>query len=135
MSDQVDLQPTTAEVVQAEAEYDLTTVPVCVTEIKSPVRTQALPRKGGSTFTKVYSSSIAQRVLTADHYRASATLYCDAQKMRIAFDKTAIESDTQMAVWPAATPLVVTATTEVWVKVDTADAEVSVMTERWAAGE
>lgn len=130
-----DLEPDAPEVLQEEAA--LTRVPVA---IDGPVRVQALPRKAASTMTRPVTSLRAVRLLTADHYRASAVLVGDVA-FRVAFGEAAAQSAASMALWPGLEPLVVTAAVEVWVSCDAdgsgdpVPAQVSVVTERWAVGE
>lgn len=129
----MDLQPDVDEVLQAEPAEDLTTVPVCVQEIKAPVRVQQLPRKAGATRTRAVGDTAAVRVLTADHHRAQVTIV-SASAFLVAFAEAAAQDDSTMAWWPATVPLVVGTTTEVWLKAETGTAEVSIVTELWAAG-
>jgi hypothetical protein len=134
MSTPIDLQPETDEVLQMEPEPSLTTVPVCVQEIKSPVRTQELPRKLGTTQTKSISAN-SQRVLKADHFRAQAIVVSFDQDMLVAFNMASAQDPSTMSRWPALVPMVVTTMSEVWVAAFTATSSVSITTERWATGE
>lgn len=131
---ETELQPDASEVLQEEGDDQAVTVPVCVEYVKGPVRTQQLPRKAGSTRTRSVSHTTPWRALAADHRRASATLVSGAAFL-VAFSETAAQSDGTMSWWPANVPLSIGCDTDVWVKVaGDADADVSVLTERWAAG-
>lgn len=133
MSTPAELQPDTGEVLQEEAPEQYTSIPVCVEEIKAPVRIQALPRKGAATMSKSLTASAVQ-ILRADHWRGRALLVC-ASPFLVAFSEASCQADSSMATWPADVPLEVTATSEVWAKVATETAVLSVITERWAEGE
>lgn len=128
-----DLEPDVPEVLQTEAPDQLTAVPVCVEEVRTPVRIQALPRKGGSTRTRTVDTT-AERLLTADHRRASAVLMATDQNLLIAFSEAAAQDASSMSVWPKLVPFTVSATVEVWVAAATATTPVSITTERWAEG-
>lgn len=132
-----DLQPDDGEVLQEEAP-DMTTVPVCVVETKSPVRVQQLPRKGGATFQRTIST-VPLRVLTADPRRAAATLISTAAAniFLVAFSQAAAQDPLMMTPWPGAVPFETDATTEVWVRVpDSAEGfALGVATQLWAEGE
>lgn len=131
---EVELQPETEEVLQAEHDEDYATVvvPVCVEEIKSPVRTQALPRKTGSTRTRSIGAKPV-RVLTADPYRAKAVL-TSTSAFSFSFSGANASDTSMMSWWPANTPCVIECVTDVWVVVGDTTADVSITTERWAAG-
>jgi hypothetical protein len=133
-----DLQPDVADVLQEESET-LTTVPVCIAEQKSPVRTQALPRKGGATFTKVLSTT-PQRVLTADHRRALTTIMASAEAdvFLIAFTEASAQAEATMCLWNGRESYTSGATTEVWLSVPVTPGTavtVGISTELWAEGE
>lgn len=127
-----ELQPDVSEVLQEEPQY-LTAVPVCVDDVKTPVRVQQLPRKGAATLTKTLSTTV-QRVLTANHYRGRTLLVCGSAFL-VCFSQTAAQADSSMATWPANVPLELTATAEVWAKVAASTAVLSVITEQWADGQ
>lgn len=132
-----DLQPDVDDVLQEEGPAT-TTIPVCLTDVKTPVRTQALPRKGGTTFTRTLSET-PLRVLTADHRRAAATLISltAANVFLVAYNRASAQDVTTMMAWPGAVPLPVDATTEVWVRlpVDAEAFALGVSTSVWAEGE
>lgn len=133
----VDLQPDVGDVLQEETDAAVT-VPVCITEQKSPVRTQALPRKGGATLTKTVTTT-AQRVLMADHRRAKATAISTAAAniFLFAFTEAAAQDPSTMSVWPGLVPLPVEATTELWIALPAAGTpfSVGIHTALWAEGE
>lgn len=133
----IELQPDTSEVIQEEAD-DRVTVPVCVVEQEAPVRVQELPRKGGATMTKTLGTT-AQRVLTADHRRGAATIigHGDGLTFLVAYTETAAQAEATMALWPTGVPLVVDATTEVWLSVPAnpgTAVTVGILTSLWAEG-
>jgi len=134
-----DLQPDVEEVLQTEepAGYE-PTVKVCV---EGPVRTQALPGKGGATFTRTVSTT-PTRLVGADHRRRTVSIQAE-DNLYVAFSRAGIQSaiDTPdnheaFLYYAAASPiLTVGATVEVWVAAITSTAKVSVFTELWATGE
>lgn len=126
-----DLQPDTAEVLQEEGDA-AGTVPVCITEQKTPLRVQQLPRKGGATFTKSVGTTALQ-VLWPDHRRARAII-ASTSALLIAYDTAAAQDPSTMAVWPANVPFEAGAITDVWVAVASGTAQVGVITEFWAEG-
>lgn len=130
----VSLQPETDQVLQMEPEPSLTAIPVCVEEIKSPVRIQELPRKMGTTRTRLVTTT-AQKYLPANHFRAQATLVSFDQDMLVAFNSASAQDPSTMSRWPAAIPMVITTMAEIWVASFTATTNVSFTTERWATGE
>lgn len=127
-----DLQPDTADVLQEEGEPG-GTVPVCITDQKTPLRVQQLPRKGGATFTKTVGTTALQ-ILWPDHRRARARV-ASTSAILIAYDMAAAQDPTTMAVWPAGQPFEASATTDVWVAAASGTAQVGVITEFWAEGE
>lgn len=131
-----DLQPDADDVLQEEDDAG-TVVAVCLAEQTSPVRTQALPRKGGATFTRTLSTT-PLRVLTADHRRARAQVISAAAAniFLVAFTETAAQSESTMAQWTGAVPFETTATTELWLAIPSTGTPftVGVATELWAEG-
>lgn len=133
----VDLQPDVGDVLQEETDAAVT-VPVCITEQKSPLRTQSLPRKGGATFTKTLTTTPLQ-VLFADHRRARARIISTAaaNTFLVAFTQAAAQSESTMTLWPGTVPFETTATTDVWLALPSAGTPfaVGISTELWAEGE
>lgn len=134
----VDLQPDVADVLQEEDGGGLT-VPVCITEQKAPLRTQALPRKGGATMTKALTTT-PLRVLTADHRRAVARVISTATANVFLFAHTeaSAQDESTMSLWPGLVPLPVEATTELWLRVPATPGtgfSVGISTSLWAEGE
>jgi len=133
-----DLQPDVPDVLQEEEDGGIT-VPVCVVDQKSPIRTQALPRKGGATLTRS-ATTTPLRVLTADHRRARAQLLATGvdEVFLVAFSRAAAQSEDTMTRWCGRVPFETTATTEVWIRVPTTPGTavtVGVAVELWAEGE
>lgn len=133
-----DLQPGIDDVLQEEGGGGLS-VPVCITDQKTPVRTQALPAKGGATFTKTITTTALQ-VLRADHRRRRATLICTTASgvFLYAFSRASAQDESSMSVWPANVPLEVDATTDVFLRVPATpgtSVTVGVSTSLWAEGE
>lgn len=129
--------PTEAEVLQEEPVPGLETVPVRVVAVDAPVRTQALPRKTATTQTRTLTAgAVARRLLTADPYRAQATLIAD-HAVYVSAHETGADDAGTSAWWPANVPLVITAVTEVWARaVSDQDASVlGILVERWATGD
>lgn len=134
-----ELQPDIAEVLQTE-EPEGKEPTVKVTQ-QGPVRTQALPRKSGSTKT-VQATTARVTLLRPNPRRASALIISDAP-FYFAFTLAAAQIDTTvtttpptMALWPANVPLPMTsADTYAVVAAKTGTAGVSAVVEYWAAGE
>lgn len=129
-----DLQPDTGEVLQEEPEY---VMPVQgAVSVTGPVRTQALPRKGGATRTRVVGDTKAVQLLTADHRRAKVTLMSMDQEMLVAFSEASTADPSAMSVWPKGVPFPCEATVEVWAQsaVTAQTTRISVTTELWAEG-
>lgn len=133
-ANEVDLQPTTDEVLQVE-DGAWPKEPAVEVTVHGPVRTQELPHKAGATFTRPNITTTPYRILTADHRRARAVLLSIGQNLLIAFNSASAQDPSRMALWPANTQFLVTAATEVWVASATGTTSVSVATEMWAAGE
>jgi hypothetical protein len=134
-SNALELQPDPDEVLQVEEPAG--TEPEVKVRVNGPVRTQALPRKGGATFTKnvvALTAGPALQVLRADHRRAQAVLLAAAAVLVAYGDANAQDAST-MALWPANTPLTVSGTVDVYVAAATGTTTVSVLTELWATGE
>jgi hypothetical protein len=125
------LQPSVADVLQEE-DTSAVTVPVCITDQKTPIRTQALPRKGGATLTKPITAT-SQRVLRADHRRALARLSC-ATAIYVAFSQTAAQDPSTMALCLAGVPVSCEADTDIYVRTVTGTDNLGIMTFLWAEG-
>lgn len=130
----VDLQPDELEAMQAEPDSE-PPVKVEVSEIRGPVRTQALPRKSAATRTRTGVGTTVARVLSADHRRASATIVSVGQPMMFAFNMASAADPASCALWPANVPYTLTADTEFWVGASTGTTTITVVTEFWATGE
>jgi hypothetical protein len=134
-SSAVELQPDPDEVLQAEEPAG--TEPTVNVKVTTPVRTQALPRKGGATFTKplvALTAGPALQVLRADHRRAQAILI-GAAPILVAYGDASAQDPSTMALLPAGVLLPVSGTVDVWVAAATGTTTVSVLTELWATGE
>lgn len=131
-----DLQPDVPDVLQEEADPGAITVPVCVVEQRAPLRTQALPRKAGATLTRTLTTD-PLRILRADHRRASAVLVTTEAEdaFRYALNAASAQDPSSMAVWPGAVPLVLDATTDIYVCAATGTVDLGVATSLWAEGE
>lgn len=136
-AEEVDLQPTTPEVLQSEEapEGDYPIVAVSLVKSSVPVRTQELPHKGGATFTNASVTTAPIRILRGDKRRARATLMSIGANMRIAFNNASAQDPTRMQLWPQNVPFIVTHDTDVYVAADAGTTSVSVSTELWATGE
>lgn len=136
-SDEVDLQPDIGDVLQEEGGGGMS-VPVCITDQKTPIRTQSLPRKAGATMTKTLTTTPA-RVLRADGRRARvrvvSTDATSAGAFRFATNAASMQDNSTMCIWPGAQPLVLEATTELWLAAVTGTFSVGIVTELWAEGE
>lgn len=131
MTEDASLQPELADVLQQEPE-DNPKIEVCVRDVHGPVRTQALPRKGGTAFVKQIpaSTAVPTMVLRADHFRGQALLISGA-----AFRVTFNDPGESYGVWPANVPLPVTASLDIYVRSDAAAGTLTVIVEKWATGE
>lgn len=130
-----DFQPDVNEVLQDEAVSTISAIPVCVDEIKTPVRTQPLPRIGTpTTQTKTFTAT-AVRVLPYNPRRASATVIAIDNDILVAFNTASKEDLSTMAYWPKSIPLILNHCSEVWIASAATTSKVSIITERWAAGE
>jgi hypothetical protein len=136
MSDEVQLQPDAGEVLQEQGPgaYPLTVLDVRVTEVGAPVRVQQLPTLPGGTRTRNVGSSAPVQLLTPDPYRARVILCAFDQDVLFTFNETSAQEPSSMARQPKGIPLELTARTGLWVMAKTATTDVSVATERWAAG-
>jgi hypothetical protein len=132
----VDLQPETDEVLQSEARVD-PTGSVCIEYVKTPVRVQELPRKGGVTRTYTVSDTAVKQLIAADHFRGKATIISIGQNMLIGFNQVSTSDPTMMALWPANVPFYVTASVDVYVLCAAAGmtTSISLATELWATGD
>lgn len=127
------MEPDYEDVVQVEPEEGVIEAPVLVA-VDGPVRSVALPRKAGTTFTRSIGLSTVQ-LLRADPRRAVAVITSFDDDLYIAFNVASAQDPSRMALWPKGTPFRCEAATEVYVQANTADTDVSVVTELWAQGE
>lgn len=129
-----ELQPDTRDVLQQEPEYVMA-VQGCVT-VKGPVRTQALPRKGGSTRT-VTVNTTPKRYLLADHRRAWAKLRALDVAGTVAYSlgEAAAQDLSTMTELPGLETDTLDMTMELWVRAVTGTARISITTSNWAEGE
>lgn len=125
-----DLQPDELEALQAETGRPEPAVHVL---IDGPVRTQSLPRKAAGSRTRTITTT-SQKILSADHRRASATLLA-AGNFLIAFNSASASDPSTMALWLANVPYPHTSDSEVWVAAATGTVILGIITEAWAAGE
>jgi hypothetical protein len=130
-----ELEPDVEDVLQAEEPAGLTAIPVCVLDVKTPVRVQQLPHKGGATKTRTVGAVVGVQVLRADHFRGRATLMYIGQNMLVTFTKSIdpVQDVQSWALWPANVPLAITAAVDVFVASATGTTSISVITEDWAA--
>lgn len=132
------LQPDLEDVLQEEADPGAVTVPVCLVEQRSPVRTQSLPRKAGATQTRTLSTT-PQRYLRMDPRRARVTVMgtdaTAAGVFRYAFTQAAAQDPSSMAVWPGGQPLIIEAVTDLYLCAAAGSVTVGIATELWAEGE
>lgn len=136
MSEDVQLQPDTAAVLQEEEPPGLTTVPVCVEDIRGPVRVKQLPDLPGGTRTVTAPvDAPARHILTPDRYRSRALLVSHDDDLLVAFTENDASDPSTMARWPKGVPLEIRAVADVYVMGNAADTAVGVVTERWAASE
>lgn len=135
MTEAEQLEPDVEDVIQAEGPVGLTAIPVCLTDVKTPVRVQQLPHSGGSTRSRQVTATLGVQVLRADHFRSQATLIATDQNMLVTFTKNLDPvADVQFwALWPKLTPLVITAAVDIFVAAATGTTNVSVIAEDWAA--
>jgi hypothetical protein len=129
----VDLQPDELEALQAEPGIE-PPVKVEVTEIRGPVRTQALPRKSAASRNRTVATTMT-KLLAADHRRASAQIVSIGQTMLIAFNSASASDPSTCAEWPANVPYTLTADAEFWVAASTGTTKINIITEYWATGE
>lgn len=135
MSAGIELQPNDLEAIQSEVEGPEPAVRVELAKTSVPIRTQELPHKSGGTRTVSPVGVTAQRILTADHRRATVRLISIGQNMLVAFNMASAADPSRMALWPANVAFTYTADTEVWVASATGTTSISVITEFWANGE
>jgi len=132
MPTDVDMEPDTPEVLQAESVEE----PVVKVKVEGQVRTQALPTKGGATGTKTVSAT-GYVLLRADPRRKRASITCN-DDIYVAFTEQGLQEASGCFVYFGSVntnPLVIEAVVDIWVKPVAASASVSFMTELWAMGE
>lgn len=128
-----DMQPDVEEVLQSE-EYEDVTIKVCVEKIKTPVRTQPLPRKQGATGTKTIDTTITQ-LLRTDHNRASVQIISITEDFYIAFNAQSAEETRSMQRWPKLVPYPVDIDSAIYVRAFQNTTDISFSTRLWAVGE
>lgn len=128
-----ELEPEEEDVLQQEAPA-LTSIPVCVTDAKTPLRVQVLPHKGGSTRTRNVGAAAGVQILRADHYRSQVLLMSIDQNMLVAFTKglDPVQDAPFWGIWPKLVPLPITTAVDVWVASVTGTTNISIITEDWA---
>lgn len=112
------------EVEDLQQENDLRNVVVPV-RVADPVLTHELPSRVGVIQVAPLSTS-AVKVLYSDLKRKKAQLVC-ASAFLIARNKSG-----EFALWPANVPLVLTTSDELWAKVSSSTADLTVVSEVWA---
>lgn len=126
-----ELQPDELESMQAEPEV---TEPAVHVIVDGPIRNQPLPRKQAASRTRTLTTTV-QKLLSADHRRASATVVSIGQAVLIAFNSASASDPSTCAVWPANLPFTLTADSELWAGSATGTTQLSIITEMWATGE
>ena len=129
-----DLQPDVEEVLQSE-KYEDVTVNVCVEKIKTPVRTQPLPRKQGATGTRTIDALSVTPLLRTDRNRASVLIISIAEDFYIAFNAQSAEDSRTMQRWPKLVPYPVDIDSAIYVKAVQNTTDISFSTRLWAVGE
>lgn len=127
-----DLQPDELEALQAEPPTG--PEPAVRVIIDGPIRTQDLPRKSAASRTRTLTTTV-QKILSADHRRASARIISIGQPILIAFNSASASDPSTCGVWPANLAFVLTADSELWVGSQTGTTSLSIFTEFWATGE
>lgn len=130
----IDLQPELDEVLQAQG--DDSAVSVTVTDIKSPVRTQELPRRGGATRSYTLAAgAVPRRVAANNPRRASIILIAYGGDVYVSYGQQGSQDTMTQARWPAGVPLMLTSTQSVFVTPVTVAITLSTITEMWATEE
>ena len=129
-----DLQPDVQEVLQSE-EYEPVSVSVCVEKIKTPVRTQPLPRKQGATGTRTIDALASVPLLKPDPNRASVLIISIAEDFYIAFNPQSAEDTRSMQRWPKLVPYPVDVDSGIYVRAFQNTTDLSFSTRLWAVGE
>lgn len=136
-ANEVELQPDVDTVLQVEEPYgDQHVVKV---EVCAPVRTQRLPTKAATAFTKLSVGTFTdprgqQRLLRADHRRARATII-GVSDFWMAFSQANAGQNTTCVFCPGKVPIIVEAVTDIFVSSTAGFVDISCMTESWATGE
>lgn len=128
-----DLQPDTHEVLQEEPYVMAVTGSMSVS---GPVRTQALPRKGGATRSRLVGDGKPVQLLTADPRRARAVLLSLDKAVYVGYGQASATDASTMVAWPAGVPFECAATVDVFVQCaeQGQNTMISVATEMWAEG-
>lgn len=132
-----DLQPDIPEVLQSEEPYgDQHAVEVKVSTL---VRTQKLPHKSATAFTKTgigtFTDATGRAHLLRPDHRRGMSYVISPQDFYIAFSSYAAGQQSTSAFWPRSVPCPVDATVDVYVSATAGFADVSVVTQSWATGE
>lgn len=133
MSDDIQLDPDTDTVLQVEEEYTITTIPVRVTGVESPVRTQQLPCKSGGTRTREIGA-VPQQILSADPHRAYVMLCAFDHDFYVAFSSEAAQDLSTMSRLPKLVPVTLSVVSDVYVRTYSDLSDLSITTARWATG-
>jgi hypothetical protein len=123
------------EVLQRENEYPLTTVDVCIADVKTPIRVQVLPLKDGGTRTRNIDALTPIQVARADHYRAKLMLVSFDNDFYFALNAQSAQDVSRMSRWPKGVPLTLDTVTPVWVIAMTATTDLSITSQLWATSE
>jgi hypothetical protein len=126
-----DLQPEKDEVLQQEDYPPSESVPV---RLEGIARTQELPHKGGTTFTRTVTATVPVRLLAADHRRSVARVVSIGANALFALRASDAGEASRMSQHPQNVVYTLTADCELWVMAATGTTSVSVTTELWAEG-
>jgi len=116
------------EILQEQPEPHTPEIPVVVTRIEDPVRSQDLPARSGPCYTAQVDTA-GQKILGRDPRRSRATVIALTQDIRLGTTQANARAG---AMIPAVVPFVLGAMDEYWAAAVTGTTEVSVITEQWA---
>ncbi|MYS19164.1 hypothetical protein GA0115240_105815 [Streptomyces sp. DvalAA-14] len=126
-------QPDRDMVLQHEPDPPLATVPVCVVETTTTVRTKALPNESAAGRCRIIDNSDWVQVGWPDPFRAFIELQADGAALRVAFQELSAQDAPQQPKIKDGGTRRITATCSVFVIADTVTpVSVSVWTENWA---